>query len=421
MTDDVVHAEADPPPHLLDISTEVLQVTLTNCSHVELARIVSTCRDFQKAIQDLRASCTSVSHSDLGLPQLFAEGVQDCWLGRLRQLNGSLDAGASLTAQSLLPGLLSPLRQLRELQLPNLAAADGWRDAAPAIARCAPSLQLLDLSGTTIGSAEVESFQALRALQCLDLTCCPMVSYASVLHLRCACPNLKLIRRQPAWLDGHFETPWGELHTYYPCGAFHFSRARESKGWTAQIRNRGMSGGLCVMEDRLLYIDGEEPSPLDGHIGVLITRARQPEGHVLVVQSMSRPEPPGLSSLASLLLINRPAPGESDRIGGEDGIMASCMRVRPLEPGVTAPPEGLQAELQEFCARKHRAQSAIEVLVRRRAERNALISMEQNTLGSLARAFAVTGSLDRSMRMTLLEEVESRLVGSSSSFAAIVE
>ena len=105
-----------------------------------------------------------------------------------------------------------------------------------------PQLEELNLSETAVTTRGVLALRGLSRLTALDLTYCPLVSYAAVMALRDASPRLALIRRQPPWLDGHFDTPWGETHTYYPCGAFSFTRATEAV--YILYRARSIAGGL---------------------------------------------------------------------------------------------------------------------------------------------------------------------------------
>lgn len=82
-------------------------------------------------------------------------------------------------------------------------------------------------------------------LSFVDITFCPLTNYGSILILRgdpgpeveTFTPRSVVVRRQLPWQDGHFHCPWEppEIHTYYPCGTFEFSREMESKGWVVRI------------------------------------------------------------------------------------------------------------------------------------------------------------------------------------------
>jgi hypothetical protein len=224
-----------------------------------------------------------------------------------------------------------------------------------------------------VATRGVISLQALQSLESLEIMFCAIVSYTAVTVLREACPNLRLIRRQPEWLDGHFVTPWGETHTYYPCGAFSFGRETISKGWVAQIRAKGgsrLEEGLADcrvkleddgevvtthLEDRLIFIDStENERPYNGRIGVAI--APQKPGQVVVVQSLERPEPP--SAGHPLLISGQGLPDEGTTMNSWN-VMISCMRVLPLD--CIAPPAELQAELRDFCAARDGDRMSVEL------------------------------------------------------------
>ncbi|CAE8637141.1 unnamed protein product, partial [Polarella glacialis] len=147
--------------------------------------------------------------------------------------------------------------QLRELQLGSFAD-DALLSAAGSQL---PSLQRLDVSESL--SITDEGIRRLaegcKCLLSVDLTHCHGTTYGSVFWLRQSSqhPDELLIRRQPAWLDGVFECPWGEKHMYWPDGTFCFSRDRESEGWVSRLwrRTRGGIGGRAWLEDRMTYCD----------------------------------------------------------------------------------------------------------------------------------------------------------------------
>jgi len=80
-------------------------------------------------------------------------------------------------------------------------------------------------------------------LQVIDITFCNNTTYAGTFPLRDHLPHLQLLRRQPAWLDGKFHTPFNnnnaedavEVHTYWPDGTFCFSRNDQSNGFVASL------------------------------------------------------------------------------------------------------------------------------------------------------------------------------------------
>ena len=335
------------PCTILDLGTDILPRVVLSCSHVDWARLAPVCRVFRTLVSDARAACSHASPSTLQLT-------------------------APVLCRPLGQGLLSCVLGLRTLALGGQAGIDDVQLQSFTVLQ---QLHSLDVSATAVTSRGLRSLYSMRSLQQLDITFCPIISYSAVLNLRQHCPNLKLIRRQPEWLDGHFETPWGEVHSYYPCGAFSFSRDVESKGWVAQLKNCGE-----YLEDRLIFVDQHRRQPHDftynGRIGVLLKRLHSCHGEqhqVLVLQNLFDYEPP--STWPPLRL--QPAPGRT--INDDDaGIMVSTMVVRPLEPGCTEPPADLQARLRQFCDERNRSPAGGSCsLVRREAEISAMISMHQ--------------------------------------------
>lgn len=104
--------------------------------------------------------------------------------------------------------------------------------------RCNSSPLLTD---DGVGSLAVDP-ECRSNLEEIDLTFCRNTTYGGTLQLRRALPRLKLIRRQPAYLDGHFLTPFGgstiEIHTYYADGAFDFSRREQSRGYVRHFESK---------------------------------------------------------------------------------------------------------------------------------------------------------------------------------------
>jgi hypothetical protein len=81
-------------------------------------------------------------------------------------------------------------------------------------------------------------------LQEIDITYCRKTTYAGTFPLRQRlAKSLKLLRRQPEWLDGQFYTPFGdaaeghqvEIHTYWPDGSFSFNRNSQSNGFVCDL------------------------------------------------------------------------------------------------------------------------------------------------------------------------------------------
>lgn len=127
----------------------------------------------------------------------------------------------------------------------------------------APQIEHIAMVGSEgITDADLAALAKLDTLQSLDITFCRNTTYAGTLPLRRALPRL-LIRRQPEWLCGIFETPFlhdgqTEDHTYWPDGTFSFTRARESTGFVCQLRPH-RENDKTHLGDKLQYSDFEPP------------------------------------------------------------------------------------------------------------------------------------------------------------------
>jgi hypothetical protein len=99
-------------------------------------------------------------------------------------------------------------------------------------------------------------------LEQIDITHCRNTSYAGTFPLRERQPNLKLLRRQPEWLDGKLITPFGaagngevEVHTYWPDGTFTFNRDSQSNGFVCDLQDWGED----YLGDKLQYNNFASP------------------------------------------------------------------------------------------------------------------------------------------------------------------
>jgi hypothetical protein len=74
-------------------------------------------------------------------------------------------------------------------------------------------------------------------LQTIDITYCRRTTYEGTFVLRDKLVSLKLLRRQPQWMDGVFETPFENdfLHTYWADGTFSFARDSLATGFVSDI------------------------------------------------------------------------------------------------------------------------------------------------------------------------------------------
>ena len=199
----------DMPCELFDIGTDALTHVVLSLSHVQWARLACVCRVFRAVVGQARGACTHADQSTLQLDR------HSLCLGR------PLGLGALSWSLGLRSLVLRGLPGIDDVQLHCLSPLH--------------HLHSLDVASTWVTSHGLRALHSMQSLRALDITFCPLVGYSAVLDLRHHCPDLSLIRRQPQWLDGHFDTPWGEVHTYYPCGAFSFSRGAESEGWNGGV------------------------------------------------------------------------------------------------------------------------------------------------------------------------------------------
>lgn len=340
-------------PRLVDLGSDVLAQVTNSLTHLEWAHLAQVCRNFHSAVDDARSRCT---HANVDTLQLTSPFILSYNLGRC---------------------VLRSTLNLRSLVLRGTAIDDSQLDSLTHLKQ----LQALDISSTDVTSLGLRCLWSLQFLNELNLTFCPYVSYNSVLELREHCPNLKLIRRQPKWLDGVFVTPWGEIHTYFPCGAFSFTREVNSEGWVAQLRDHGE-----YLENRLIFVDEHMGIQWRGRVGVLLKKldvsagndqSIDEEDRVLVAQSRVHPEPPKAFPSD---FFEVPAPGQTiDLLGGT--IMVSTMKVGPLDAGCTEPPVQLQTRLRQFCnARVPALPGSPDPggLLRREAEATSLLSILEN-------------------------------------------
>ena len=83
----------------------------------------------------------------------------------------------------------------------------------------------------------VENPTRCRTLETIDITYCRRTTYGGTLTLRDKLKALRLLRRQPEWMDGHFETPFenDHLHTYWADGTFRYEREIFSSGFVSDL------------------------------------------------------------------------------------------------------------------------------------------------------------------------------------------
>ncbi|KAL3904701.1 MAG: hypothetical protein SGPRY_011189, partial [Prymnesium sp.] len=171
-------------PRLLELPDALLAEVLS-CGMADWTEAAAVCHAFRSLVTRLRLACTAVNQSTLGL---YAGANTAIGLNTVHSLR-------------LLPNLCT--LQLRKLPLSDEFVA--------AVAKSCPKLTTLDFSGCSkLSDFGISYLCQLNRLESLDVTYCGLVSYSSVVLLRDRFPNILEIRRQPAWLDGLFQTPWGE-------------------------------------------------------------------------------------------------------------------------------------------------------------------------------------------------------------------
>jgi hypothetical protein len=88
-------------------------------------------------------------------------------------------------------------------------------------------------------SADDDFFVKYRQpnLRYIDITFSPRISYESTLLVRARLQNGVVIRRQPSWMDGRFETNFDNdgIHSYWADGSFSYEREGASSGYVDEV------------------------------------------------------------------------------------------------------------------------------------------------------------------------------------------
>jgi len=239
------------------------------------------------------------------------------------------------------------------------------------IAKAAPPLNYLGLREckniTDVGvKAAVVSMAS--TLEVLDLVFASRTTYSSAImahrvaaaaerseHIKQLC-----VLRLPNYLVGNFETPWGEMHTYYPDGSLDLGRNEESVGWVADLAS---SLDKASLYDRIQFIDAHHtPWPtttdvvaqkvaehlLEQRTGVLVSTRR--DYGLVVVQSLSRPAPPEKYTQTMKAVAASLGRGQMMEVSDPDLglVVVSRMRHTMLSSGILAPPPEMLARLADF-------------------------------------------------------------------------
>ena len=154
------------------------------------------------------------------------------------------------------------------------------------------------LAVTDAGLEALSRCQACaETVQSIDITFCHNTSYDGTFCLREAFTKLKVIRRQPEWMDGRYETPFENdgLHTYYADGSFEFEREQQSAGYVIHVDQWYQDKPYFVF-DKLQYSNAEAPETWPQWAryfyrpGVSLLRLNEKE--VLVGQTIRGMKPP---------------------------------------------------------------------------------------------------------------------------------
>ena len=208
-----------------------------------------------------------------GLCQSLRNFQIGCYNATQSQLDldfeSTLLASSSSSSSSTLPLLLSEQQQrhddfllveslwksyitLQELNL-GIHTTDSclaifsqqWNTSSTPTSSCLPQLTSLKMRKSNItdtGLLFLSQSSLMKTLQYIDITYCRQTTYRGTLPLRQECSNLKVLRRQPSWMDGKYQTPFAahgeevEVHTYWPDGSFQFSRAAQSSGYVCDLK-----------------------------------------------------------------------------------------------------------------------------------------------------------------------------------------
>ena len=181
----------------------------------------------------------------------------------------SCAAAAALADAQILTIALPPTLRVTSPRFfgryPNLRVLDVGGNGDDALLRgiagASSSLQLVELGlrGSTRITDVGLDVLAAATLTSIDICFCSNTTFAGAISLRENLPRLRVLRRQPEWLDGAFVTPFGgggesapEVHTYWPDGCFQFTRQEQSAGYVRG--HRSYEDTRCVA-DVLQYID----------------------------------------------------------------------------------------------------------------------------------------------------------------------
>lgn len=150
------------------------------------------------------------------------------------------------------PEFLKPLIHLQRLDLQHFCTDEFLHVLAKH--ELLPNLkELLIVGSMGVSNKGLESIaQALPSLNYLDITFCRNTTYAGTFCLRKRGSEI-IIRRQPTWMDGRFQTNFDNdgLHTYWCDGSFQFERDTQSCGFVCDLE--GIDGDRFHVSKKLQY------------------------------------------------------------------------------------------------------------------------------------------------------------------------
>mmetsp|Transcript_25644 Transcript_25644/g.56144 ORF Transcript_25644/g.56144 Transcript_25644/m.56144 type:complete len:446 (+) Transcript_25644:189-1526(+) len=263
------HGKPDHDP-FTDVPYEQVADVLSFVSLPDRNHFARTCRQQRRLRAGIEATVTMLSepagHGLGGLVYHSNIGASPYWLDEVEALrqSRSLQLSRLVGLRSLNIGPLGNNDFLRLLS--SGSGRDDGEHLLPNLEELSmvDSLKVNDVGILALGQ-RTEGVNGKRRdnLRFLDITFCEHITYGATLELRKLLPSPLLVRRQPRWLDGHFETPFSgrhpiEVHTYYPDGSFSFDRDEQAAGYVARLFKRSDDSNRRSehhLADKLQYID----------------------------------------------------------------------------------------------------------------------------------------------------------------------
>lgn len=224
----------------------------------------------------------------------------DSWRNGRRDYEALLQ---SLVLTRLPPStLLNNLNNLHTLDIGSNATNDFLRNLQSE--RVLPKLKHLFMAKSMRITDEGLDSLTRNSLRCqtlesIDISYCRNTTYAGTFVLRDKLKALQLLRRQPQWMDGRYETPFenDHLHTYWPDGTFSFSRETLNSGYVCDYFLWNANNEHCV-GDKLQYNDLNTFDALPQEVrnsyrpGVSLVRLPGNDKAILVAQLLRGLYPP---------------------------------------------------------------------------------------------------------------------------------